>query len=184
MSVAPQTRMTADDFIAWAMTRPKGERYELVAGEVVAMAAELSLHALVKARVWRALDDALRAGGHPCVAYPDGMAVEVDATTVYEPDALVRCGSPLDDDAVKILDPVIVVEVLSPSSGKRDAGVKLADYARVASIRHYLIVDPKTRVVVHHRIDGESAIRTAIVRSGDVVLDPPGIAVALDAIFT
>jgi Uma2 family endonuclease len=54
------------------------------------------------------------------------MAVEIDDRTVYEPDALVRCGSPLDDDAIKITDPLIVVEVLSPSSPTRDAGAKLA----------------------------------------------------------
>jgi Uma2 family endonuclease len=175
--------MTATEFLAWAATLAEPWRYELVAGEVVAMPPLRSGHALVKARVWRALDDAVRAGGLPCAAYPDGMAVEIDERTVYEPDALVRCGAPLDDDAVKILDPVIVVEVLSPSSEARDAGANLADYARVPSIRHYLIVDPKSRAVVHHQVDGEAAIRTTIVRAGALTLDPPGTAITIEAIF-
>jgi Uma2 family endonuclease len=183
VSSLPRKRLTAAEFIAWATTLPKRPRYELVDGEVVAMAPERSGHALTKARVWRALDDAVRAGGLECAAYPDGMAVEIDERTVYEPDALVRCGPPLDDDAVRIVDPILVVEVLSPSSEARDAGAKLADYARVTSIRHYLIVDPKSRVVVHHRIEGEAAIRTAVVRSGPLVLDPPGIAITVEAIF-
>jgi Uma2 family endonuclease len=119
--------MTADEFITWAAQRLERDRYELVAGEVVAMSPERSGHALVKAKVWRALDDAVSAAGLSCTAYPDGMAVEIDDRTVYEPDALVRCGSPLDDDAIKITDPLIVVEVLSASSQTRDAGAKLAD---------------------------------------------------------
>ena len=53
------------------------------------------------------------------------MAVEIDEHTIYEPDALVRCGTPLPPDAIKLNDPVIVVEVLSPSTSARDPGAKL-----------------------------------------------------------
>ena len=123
--------MTADDFIAWAVEQPKRPRYELVAGELVLMAPERAAHARVKGAVWRALDDALRAARLPCEAYLDGMAVKVDDSVVYEPDALVRCGEPLPDDAVKVTDPMIVVEVLSPSSLARDTGAKLEDYFRL-----------------------------------------------------
>lgn len=183
MGLAARGSMTSGEFLTWAMSQPKGRRYELVAGEVVAMAPERWRHAMAKAKVWRVLDDAIREAGLPCVACPDGMAVEIDAATVYEPDALVRCGEPLDDDAVKVTDPIIVVEVLSPSSEARDAGGKLADYARLPTLGHYLIVDPKSRFIIHHRIEGAAVARTTIVRSGMLSLDPPGIAVALEAIL-
>ena len=116
MSSPAHARMTSDEFIAWTMSRPDEGRYELVAGEVVAMPPERSSHALIKFQVARRLAEAVEAAGLQCTVYPDGMAVEVDAETTYEPDALVRCGAPLADDAVKITDPVIVVEVLSPST--------------------------------------------------------------------
>jgi Uma2 family endonuclease len=183
MSIVARTRMTSDEFIAWAMRRPDGERWELVGGELVAMSPERSGHALVKARVWRALDDAIRAAGLGCTAYPDGMAVEIDDSTVYEPDALVRCGEPLDDDAVKVTDALIVVEVLSPSSKARDAGAKLADYVRLPSLRHYLLVDIKTRAVVHHQIGEAAGIHTRILREGPLDLDPPGIRLELADLF-
>lgn len=184
MGLAAKESMTSGEFLTWAMSQPGGRRYELVAGEVVAMALERWRHALAKAAVWRALDDAIREAGLPCVACPDGMAVEIDTATVYEPDALVRCGEPLDDDALKVTDPVIVVEVLSPSSSEaRDAGGKLADYARLPTLAHYLIVDPKSRFIIHHRIEGAAVARTTVVRSGMLALDPPGIAVALEAIL-
>lgn len=183
VSTTPRSRLTSVEFIAWAAAQPGRARHELIGGEVVVMAPERWGHALAKARVWRALDDAIRDAGLPCVACPDGMAVEIDAATVYEPDALVRCGEPLDPDVVKIVDPLIVVEVLSPSSEARDTGAKLADYARVPSIRHYLIVDPRARFIVHHRIEDEMVIRTTIARSGTLALDPPGITLPVEAVL-
>jgi Uma2 family endonuclease len=183
MSVAARARMTADEFLAWAEARPEGRRWELVAGEPVAMAPERSVHALVKAEVWLALREAIRAAGLPCTAYPDGMAVVIDERTVYEPDALVRCGPPLDDDAVSVTDPVVLVEVLSPSSRARDAGGKLADYVRMPSLRHYLIVDAATRAIVHHRIGEDARIQTRVLRAGLVDLDPPGLRFPLEELF-
>ena len=177
-------RMTADEFIAWAMEQPEGERYELVGGEVVGMSPERLAHARVKARVHRALTDAIERGGLPCEAVPDGMAVEVSADTVYEPDALVRCGPPLPGDTVRILDPVVLVEVLSPSTGAHDAGAKLAGYFGMPSVRHYLLLDTKKRTVIHHaRADGGGEIATRIARDGAVRLDPPGLALDVAWLF-
>lgn len=177
--------MTSDEFIAWALEQPEGRLYELVAGEVVAMAPEGSAHALIKARVWRALDEAIAATGLPCIAYPNGMAVVVDDVITYEPDALVRCGEPLPDDAVKILDPVIVVEVLSPSTRARDTGAKLEDYFRLPSLHHYLIVKTENRAVIHHRRldEGFGTIATRIVRAGEIELIPPGLRVTVESFF-
>src|SRR5208282_3622898 len=108
-----------------------------IAGEPVAMSPERVIHARLKARVWRALDRELRTAGLPCEALPDGITVEVGDDTDYEPDAVVNCGEALPDDAVAATNPVIVVEVLSPSTSADDPRVKcprasfagkLADY--------------------------------------------------------
>jgi Uma2 family endonuclease len=157
------------------MQQPEGEHYELVAGEVAAMAPERAAHGRMKRRIYEALAQAIRAGGLACEAFPDGMIVQVDADTLYEPDALVRCGPPIDDNATKIFDPVIVVEVVSPSSQKRDSGGKLEDYFRPPSVRHSLIVKTENRAVIHHERDSHGAIATRIIRDGPIRLDPPGI---------
>ena len=175
VSATAPARMTADEFIAWAMEQPEGEHYELVAGEVVAMAPERAVHGRMKGRIYESLAQVIRDGGLPCETFPDGMIVQVDADTLYEPDALVRCGPPLDDNATRILDPIIVVEVVSPTSRKRDSGGKLADYFRLASVRHYLIVMTETRTIIHHERDVAGAIATRIIRDGRIRLDPPGI---------
>ena len=169
-------RMTADEFIAWAMDLPDGARYELVAGEVVGMVPERVAHARAKARVFSALAGAIERGGLACEAFPDGMAVQVSADTVYEPDAQVRCGPPLPDDDLKVLDPVIVVEVLPPSTRAYDAGAKLGGYMRMPSVRHYLLLDTKNRIVIHHERSASGDIATRIAHEGSLRLDPPGIA--------
>ncbi len=182
MSLPKPLRMTADEFIPWAMDQPEG-RYELASGEVVAMAPERAAHNLVKAETWRALRDAVRDGGLPCQVFADGMAVRVDDATVYEPDASLRCGERLDDDAVEFSDPVVVVEVLSPSTRARDAGAKLADYFRLPSVCHYLLLRTDTRSAIHHARGEDGVITTTILTGGELRLDPPGIAIALEAVF-
>jgi Uma2 family endonuclease len=181
MSAAALPRMTADEFIAWAMEQPEGCHYELVAGEVHAMAPQRSLHALTSFRVARRLAEAVEAAGAPCTVYADGMSVEIDSATVYEPDAMVRCGAAIADDAIEVTDPLILVEVMSPSSRSRDATVKFVDYFRIPSLRHYLIVLADIRTVIHHARDEAGLIQTRIVRDDPVQLDPPGI--TLDGIF-
>ena len=178
----PPGRMTVEEFVAWAMTQPEG-RFELVNGAVVAMAPERAAHARLKARVWRALDDRIRERGLPCEVLPDGMTVRIDEHTAYEPDAQVHCGEPLADDAVIVPAPVIVVEVLSPSTATRDTGAKLADYFRMASLRHYLIVRTDRPTVIHHRRGDADVIETRVVTAGALELDPPGITLELDRIY-
>ena len=177
MSDPVLARMTSVDFIAWAMQQPEGHRYELVAGEVVAMAPERRAHALAKFHIARRLAEAVERDGLVCEVYPDGMAVEVDATTTYEPDALVRCGAVPPPDAVKLDDPVIVVEVLSPSTRARDAGAKLADYFRLPSLHHYLIVRTEDHAIIHHARNADGTILTRIMHDGTLYLDPPGLTV-------
>ena len=145
------------------------------------MAPETAAHARTKFRLARLIAEAIEAAHLPWEVFTDGMAVQIDADTVYEPDALVRCGPPISDAAVTINDPVIVVEVLSPSTRARDAGAKLADYFRLPSVRHYLIVKTDTRAVIHHRRDDAGRIETRIIDNGRVNLDPPGV--ALTGIF-
>ena len=167
--------MTADEFIAWAMNQPEGEHYELAGGEVIAMAPERLAHARAKFHIAQRLAAAIDAAGIDCEAVIDGPAVAVDSTTVYQPDALVRCGPDLDGETVRISDPVIIVEVLSRSTRGRDTGAKLADYFRLPSVRHYLIVRAEDRVIIHHARTGDGAILTSILREGPIRLDPPGI---------
>src|SRR5919106_393205 len=106
------------------------------------------------------------------------MTVKIDEHTAYEPDAVVHCEAALSDHAVIVPAPVIVIEVLSPTMKAHDAGAELADYFRLPSVRHYLLVRTEPPTVIHHRRG--DLIETRVVTSGTLDLDPPGIALDLD----
>ena len=140
--------MTADAFLAWATET--GFRSELVAGEVVAMAPGRYAHAHLKGRAFRAPGNAVARAGPPCEAIVDGMAVRVDEDTLYQPDVILRCGARMAWDTVAVPDPLLLVEVISPSTAVLDTGGKLAGYFRVPSVRHYLILHAEARILIHH----------------------------------
>jgi Uma2 family endonuclease len=167
--------MTADEFIVWAMDQPEGEHYELAGGEVIAMAPERLTHVRAKFHIARRLAAAVEAAGVACEAFVDGVTIVVDPATAYQPDAVVRCGAELDGETVRISDPTIIVEVLSRSTRGRDTGAKLADYFRLPSLHHYLIVRAEDQVIIHHARTGDGSILTRILHGEPIRLDPPGI---------
>jgi len=179
-SPMPQ-RMSREEFYRWAEAQPKG-RYERIDGEVVAMSPERIIHARVKIRVWQSLDRAIRRAGVSCEALPDGVTVEVDDGTDYEPDAVVNCGDPLAGDSLAATSPVVVVEVLSPSTQSKDAVEKLAGYSRVSAVQHYLLVQSHRRGVIHHRRVADR-FETRLLTAGEIVLDPPGITVSVEEFY-
>jgi Uma2 family endonuclease len=181
MLAKPKAKMTVDEFLAWAEGQPG--RYELVDGEVLAMAPERARHAEAKFAMQTVLTAAIRRAGVPCRMLPDGMTVRIGPHVSYEPDALVYCGERLPGDAVEVPSPVIIVEVLSPGTTGHDTGGKLAGYFQVSSVQHYLIVDPVQGRVIHHR-RMDDAIETRIAAEGTLRLEPPGIELALGDLFT
>jgi Uma2 family endonuclease len=181
MTVLTKPRMTVGEYLAWAAERPG--RYELHDGVVRAMSPEGAGHAKVKFAVQAALAAGIRARGLRCHMLPDGMTVRVDARSAYEPDALVYCGPEVAPSALEIPDPVIVVEVLSPSTRAIDTSVKLVEYFRVPSVAHYLIVDPAEPVILHHARAAGGTILTRIMREGTIVLVPPGMEIDMAHVY-
>lgn len=179
MNVVPKIRMRVPEFIDWAMAQPRG-RFELVGGQVVAMSPERLVHILVKGEVFVALREAIKQSALPCTAFGDGATIVIDEHTAREPDASVQCGETFDPNTTVLDAPIIIVEVLSPSSEITDTTAKLADYFSVASIQHYLIVDPDERrphVVHHAREEGRTSLRTTIHENGTITLNPPGLTI-------
>ncbi|MDB5404031.1 MAG: hypothetical protein QOD93_7037 [Acetobacteraceae bacterium] len=180
-AVEPAFRMTRDEYRTWAQQQPGG-RFERVNGVVVAMAPERVGHNDRKMLAWMALRTAVRKAELPCHVYGDGMTVEVGDSD-YEPDAIIHCGKSLPADAIAVPDPLVIVEVLSPSTSSIDRAWKLQEYFRLPSLRHYLIIWADKQQIAHHRRSDDGGIETQIVIGGDIGLDPPGIAFAIDDIY-
>lgn len=165
--------MSVDDYLTWAEGQPG--RYELIDGVVHPMGPERWIHARVKAAIFMAFALQIRRRGLLCHPVPDGMIVRIDATTAFEPDAMVYCGEELPPLAIVVPDPVIVVEALSTSTRDNDEGRKRVGYFTLPSLQHYLIVDPHEPLVVHHvRGDGDTIVARPM-RKGTITLDPPGL---------
>jgi Uma2 family endonuclease len=180
MTAVAEKRMTVDEFLAWAAEQPG--RWELFDGVPVAMAPERVIHGRSKSRLVRAFDEAIGRAGLPCEFLIDSAAVRIDRYQSYQPDGMVICGEPLSDDALEVPEPVIVVEVLSPSNALKDLRDKLQGYFRVPSIQHYLVVDPDEKLVIHHARGEGDVVATRIVSEGSLALDPPGLTLPVAAV--
>lgn len=181
MTALTKPRMTVDEYLDWGLGHPG--RYELFRGEVFALSPETVGHNNAKAAIYIALLREIREHGLPCHVLTDGVTIRIDEDTAYEPDAQVYCGEELPASAVEVPNPIIIVEVLSPSTRRVDVSVKLSGYFRLSSVAHYVIIDLTQRVVVHHARGSADTILTRIVTTGSIALDPPGLALAVDDIF-
>ncbi len=181
MSALAPSVMSVDEFLATAEEREG--RWEIENGVAYAMAPERLAHARVKAETYIALRDAIRRAGLACEAIPDSVAVRITARTAYQPDGLVYCGPRLPPDTREISNPVIVVEVTSPSTRSRDESKKLTGYFSLPCVGHYLILDPEERVLVHHKRAEGGLIETRILYDGLLRLDPPGLELTIQELF-
>lgn len=102
---------------------------------------------------------------------------------MFEPDTLVRLGGPLPGDTIKVTDPVIIGEVLSPSTSRIDVTAKLVGYFTIPSLHHYLVVDAKARAMTHYHRDAAGEVIGNVVSEGILMLDPPGLSFDVGQIF-
>jgi Uma2 family endonuclease len=181
MTALRKEQMTVSEFLPWA--RQQAERFELLDGVPLAMSPERVIHGDTKYRAARALDGAIATARVPCRFVLDSAAVRIDLRNSYQPDVLVYCGEPLPGDAVEVPAPVIVVEVLSPGNAITGLRDKLQGYFRVASIQHYLVIDPDKRQVIHHSRGHDDVVATRIVTAGQIALDPPGLTLSVTDFF-
>ena len=182
MNIALPKRLTVDEFLAWAVRQTEG-KYELVDGVVIMQQAQRWGHSRVKFEVALALREAIRAAGLAFYVASDGPTVRISKHKAFVPDALV---APLPEpafDSLEITNPIIAVEVLSPSTVRMDTTTKLDGYFKVASVKHYLIVDPESRTITHHKRWRAAAVKTRIVRKGGLALNPPGIEIRPSDLF-
>ena len=140
MSLQPQHRPTFEEWLE-AERASFGPKTEYVAGEVFAMAGASEAHNLVAAAVVRELGN--RFKGKPCYVYPSDMKVRIGpADQGAYPDAMAVCGERQFLDAKRdcLINPTLVVEVLSDSTEAYDRGDKFAAYRALPSLEAYLLL--------------------------------------------
>ena len=143
-------RMTLSEFLAWEEGQEL--RWEFDGFEPVAMTGVTGAHATIQANIIVSLGGRLR--GSPCRIYGSDLKIEAAGSIRY-PDAFVAC-TPVAANATVVREPVVVFEILSPSTAGTDRIVKNREYAATPSIRRYVMLEQdRIAATVFHRQDGD-----------------------------
>ncbi|MBC8161233.1 MAG: Uma2 family endonuclease [Roseiflexaceae bacterium] len=143
MNAQRASAYSAQDYLMYE--RAGADRHEYIAGAVYAMAGGSEQHNLIVGNVYASLHAQLRR--RQCTVYPSDMRVLIPAIPRYTyPDISTVCGTAQFEDGRRdtLLNPSIIIEVLSPSTEKHDRGVKFKHYWSVPSIQEYILIDQET----------------------------------------
>ena len=151
----PAFRLTFsfDDYLTWE--QQQSQRHEFVRGKVFAMAGGTDLHNKAAGNLYVMLRQHLR--GSPCQVYMADVKVRVEtADCGFYPDVLVTCAENDRTDRTVKRSPLLIIEVLSPTTAAFDLGEKFAAYRQLDSLRDYVLVDPeRVRVQIYRRQDNQ-----------------------------
>jgi Uma2 family endonuclease len=138
MTALKKPQFTTQDYLAWEAGET--EKHEYLAGEVFAMAGASDAHVTIAGNIFASLRSQLR--GTPCRTYIADMKLSVaTADAFFYPDVFVTCAAADAALADHKREPVLVIEVLSPSTAAYDRGPKFAYYRELASLQEYVLID-------------------------------------------
>jgi len=181
MTLALHLPWTLEGFFDWAGLQES--RYEFDGVQPVAMTGGTVNHGIITQNIHAALRARLR--GSACRPLgPDVGLATADGGVRY-PDAMVTCGK-LSGDARAVTDAVVVFEVLSPSSGRTDRIVKVREYAAIASLRRYVIVESTGPglTVLERQALGDPWRAGVLIGAGEVLQIPEiGIEIAVSELY-
>ena len=149
MSSQAKVNYTPEEYLA--LERQATDKSEYFSGEIFAMTGASRRHNLAAGNVFAALHIQLRK--RPCEIYPSDMRVKVSPTGLYTyPDVVIVCGEPLFDDGQKdtLVNPTVLVEVLSKSTASYDRGEKFEHYRKLKSLAEYLVIAQNKYHVEHY----------------------------------
>ncbi len=144
----PQQRVTPEEYLA--QERAAEVKSEYIAGQIYAMGGASRAHSLVNGNLFWVLTSQLR--DRACELHVNDMRVKVSSAGLYTyPDMVVVCGEAQLEDAHgdTLLNPTLIIEVLTPSTEAYDRGAKFAYYRQLPSLREYLLV-AQDRVLLDH----------------------------------
>ena len=190
MSTRPQIRLTPEEYLA--IERKAETKSEYLNGEMFplrpegkprdlyAMVGASRKHNLIAGNVFGELRQQLKDS--PCEAYTNDMRVKVPAAGLYTyPDVVVACGEPIfeDDYFDTLLNPVLIAEVLSPSTAAYDRVKKFGYYRTIGSLSEYLLIAQDEYRVEQYVRQADGRWLLSDIRSLEGVFELPSIGCTL-----
>ena len=167
--VAAETYVTPEAYLA--LERKTQSKSEYIHGEIFAMSGASNAHNLITLDIGTELN--IQSRKHGCFVYTSDMRVRTSPTGSYfYPDVVVVCDKPRFEDNVfdTLLNPVLIVEVLSPSTETFDKGEKFLRYQELMSLREYVLVAQDKMHVVQHRLIETQWVQEEFHTPEDVLL--------------
>ena len=183
MALREKQQITLEAYLALeTSTREKSEYFR---GEVFAMGGASAAHNSIVANTVGEIRAALRST--PCRVFPSDLRVKVSTSGLHTyPDAVVVCGAPsFEQPGDTLLNPTLIVEVLSESTEAYDRGGKFEQYRKLASLSGYLLI-AQDRVLVELftcQHDDRWLLASASDRSQSIVLEPIGCTLAIGELY-
>jgi len=182
-SAALSNRYTPEEYLA--LERKAEYKSEYFNGFITAMSGASREHNLIAVNMTSDLNAQLR--DRKCEVYSGDMRVLISSTGLYTyPDVSVVCSQPqfLDKEVDTLLNPTVVVEVLSPSTETYDRGAKFAHYRRIESLQDYVMISQEEMHVEHYTKQGNGWF-LSVLENPEAILELPSIGckVALSEIY-
>ncbi len=174
MSSQVKTFLTPEEYLA--LERAADYKSEYFNGEIFAMTGASRKHNLIAVNVVAALHPQLRK--RPCEIYTSDMRVKVNATGLYTyPDVTVVCETPLLEDHWKdtLLNPTLLVEILSKSTAGYDRGEKFEHYRKLPSLAEYLLIAQDKHHVEHYARQPDNQWLLSETNDSQATIDLPSI---------
>lgn len=184
MSSAAKTKLTVAEYLAFE--RASESKHEFFDGELFAMTGGTPAHSLIASNFIREAGNALK--DRPCVVYTSDLRVKVNATGLYTyPDVTIVCGEQKFDDnqSDTLINPTIVVEVLSKSTASYDRGPKSKHFRKIDSLQALILIEQDCPVVEVYcrQSDGKWILTDATELTDSIAIEPIGISIPLTEIY-
>jgi Uma2 family endonuclease len=183
MSAPLQSHLTPEEYVA--IERAAQFRSEYYNGRMYAMPGGSHAHAIAIHNMGRILGNLLEE--RPCLVTSSDLRVRVEPGGLYTyPDIVVVCGKPqyADDQRDTLLNPVLIIEVLSPSTEAYDRGFKSAQYRAMASLEEYALVSQaEPRIEVYRRQGAHWLLSEYIGLEAVCRLESVGCSLTLSAVY-
>ena len=185
MAINPQTKMTPAEYLAFERVQTDA-KHEYLHGEITAMSGASLVHNIIVTNLVINIGTQMR--GRPCNVFSSDMRVKIPATGLYTyPDIAALCGVPQLEDAAAdtLLNPSVIIEVLSPSTEAYDRGTKFAHYQTIGSLQEYVLVaQDKPRIEIFRRQEnGDWLYSVAQTPEATVRLDVINCELALAEVY-
>lgn len=184
MSAIPKTKLTPQEYLEFE--RKSEIKHEYFNGEIFAMSGAKRRHNVIAWNIGGELRQKLK--GNNCEAYPSDMRVFIPETGLYTyPDLVVVCDDPVFQDNVfdTLLNPVLLIEVLSETTESYDRGKKFQHYRSIESLQEYVLVSQDEARIEKYvkQGDGFWILSEAVGLDSEIKFDSIDCVIALSEVY-